>query len=95
MIASLFVVVILGMSIPLVVVLNSRMDDESGVIAPLLIPTDWACIALLLKITISNTISDAKRFLKLIFNAAFLVAALPFAYSPIRTIVCFFNSILF
>ena len=44
------------------------MDDASGVMDVLLIPMDWACIILLVKLTTSNRIADADRFLKLIQN---------------------------
>lgn len=56
------------MSIPLLVVLNSRMEDVSGVMDVLLIPMDWACIVLLVKLTINNRITDAERFLNLMLN---------------------------
>ena len=39
--ASLSVVVILGISKPLVVVLISNIEEASGVIGLLLIPIDW------------------------------------------------------
>ena len=42
MIASLSVVVILGIRKPFVEVLNSMIDEASGVIELLLIPIDWA-----------------------------------------------------
>jgi hypothetical protein len=65
---SLSCVVILGISIPLELVLNSRIDDGSGVIKLLLIPIDCAAITLLFKITISKITIEGEKEIKLTFK---------------------------
>ena len=68
------VVVILGISKPLVVVLNSSMEDASGVIILLLIPMDWPR-ALLIPMNMENAMKGSIRLHgQLGFTGVFIIS---------------------